>query len=105
MNLDFNDKEMSVLHSLATKQETSELKVLQHALATYQLIVAGTHKLVEINPLSKMAPYTPSRSCNRHDDCAKAEEELLAKYPQMKKVDISFSFHCHDEDCEDCFGS
>jgi hypothetical protein len=44
------------------------------------------------------------RSCNRHDDCDKAEKELLARRPDKKNEFISFSFHCHDECCEDCFG-
>ena len=44
------------------------------------------------------------RSCNRHSNCDKAEEELLKRHPEMKKSDIHFSFHCHDDECEDCFG-
>ena len=44
------------------------------------------------------------RSCNRHDDCDKAEEEVLARNPGKTKADIHYSFHCHSEDCEDCFG-
>lgn len=38
------------------------------------------------------------RTCNRHDDCdaADADARRLWKKPA--------SYHCHIEDCEDCFG-
>ena len=45
------------------------------------------------------------RSCNRHEDCDAAEAEVLTRHPGKTRADISFSFHCHDEGCEDCFGS
>jgi hypothetical protein len=45
------------------------------------------------------------RSCNRHFDCDEAEAKALARNPGMKKIDIGFNFHCHDDECEDCFGS
>ena len=45
----------------------------------------------------------PKRSCNRHADCAKAEEEVMARF-KIERWQISISFHCHDECCEDCFG-
>ena len=44
------------------------------------------------------------RSCNRHGDCEKANQELLARNPGMNRWDIPPNFHCHDDDCEDCFG-
>lgn len=40
------------------------------------------------------------RSCNRHFNCDKADEEYRAKNGK----DPWYTFHCHDEDCEDCFG-
>lgn len=45
-----------------------------------------------------------NRSCNPHSDCDKAEEEVLARKPGKFRSDISPSFHCHDDECEDCFG-
>ena len=42
------------------------------------------------------------RSCNRHQNCDEANQEWLVAHPAEKFV--PFSFHCHDEDCEDCFG-
>lgn len=42
------------------------------------------------------------RSCNRHDDCDKFDKEYLDKYPDKKYV--PFNQHCHDDECEDCFG-
>lgn len=47
----------------------------------------------------------PRRSCNRHDDCDAAEAEVLARNPGKTKADINFSFHCHDDECEECFGN
>lgn len=49
-------------------------------------------------------PASPvaKNSCNRHADCAKANEEWLKRNPG--KTFVPFSFHCHSEDCEDCFG-
>ena len=39
-------------------------------------------------------------SCNRHEDCKVAEEKYLKTY----KLYPPLNFHCHSEDCEDCFG-
>lgn len=46
--------------------------------------------------------HTPKvkRSCNRHGDCDVAASEYREKYGK----DPGVNFHCHDEDCEDCFG-
>lgn len=48
----------------------------------------------------KKEPEAPSgkRSCNRHDDCDAADAR--AKEAGHHRAD-----HCHDETCEDCFGS
>lgn len=40
------------------------------------------------------------RSCNRHTDCDRAEREIRESGRQ-----VGVGFHCHDECCEDCFGS
>lgn len=40
----------------------------------------------------------PKESCNRHKDCEAADEAARAKDPMMNAE------HCHDENCEDCFG-
>jgi len=52
-------------------------------------------------------PLAPplKRTCNRHFDCDEAEAKVLARNPDMKKIDIGFNFHCHNDECEDCFGS
>lgn len=46
----------------------------------------------------------PPRSCNCHSDCNAAELDVMRRNPGTTRIDISFSFHCHDEDCEECFG-
>jgi hypothetical protein len=38
------------------------------------------------------------RSCNLHIDCDKANAESLAR-------GRGYASHCHDDCCEDCFGS
>jgi hypothetical protein len=49
------------------------------------------------------------RSCNRDDDCAKAEQEAKerweTKWPDRRWPGVSPSFHCHDDECEECFGN
>ena len=41
-------------------------------------------------------------SCNRHDDCDKAVDEWKTRNPGRT---IPASFHCHDDECEECFGN
>lgn len=41
------------------------------------------------------------RSCNRHDDCDAVEQEVLARNPGKT---IHPDFHCHNDECEECFG-
>lgn len=43
------------------------------------------------------------RSCNRHQDCDKAEADWRKRNPG--KGGPPCSFHCHDDECEDCFGA
>lgn len=45
-------------------------------------------------------PPKKKRSCNRHSDCDKANARYKVEYGR----DPGYNFHCHDEDCEDCFG-
>jgi hypothetical protein len=46
-----------------------------------------------------------ARSCNRHVDCNIAENMWRAKHPTaVDEIFIPLSFHCHDDECEDCFG-
>lgn len=42
------------------------------------------------------------KTCNRHGDCEEAEKKYLAEHPQSKWVPANF--HCHDDECPDCFG-
>lgn len=44
-----------------------------------------------------------TKTCNRHNDCDEANKEWLRKYPGPI-WSIPPNFHCHDDDCEDCFG-
>lgn len=46
------------------------------------------------------APY--GNSCNRHDNCIQAEKDWLNNHHMEKFVPCNF--HCHDDECEDCFG-
>lgn len=42
------------------------------------------------------------RSCNRHDNCDEAERKRLERFPGTS---VPPTFHCYDEECEECFGN
>ena len=50
IGLEFTEKEKSVIAEISNKQELRPAKVIKQALATYQLIVMGSHELREVNP-------------------------------------------------------
>ena len=54
IGLEFTEKEKSVIAEISNKQELQPSKVIKQALATYQLIVMGSHELREVNPELKM---------------------------------------------------
>jgi|ERR1700728_186564 len=54
-------------------------------------------------PMPEPEPIPKTRSCNRHFDCKEAEEKYYARYPKESRGYIP-NFHCHDDECEDCFG-
>lgn len=41
------------------------------------------------------------RSCNRHGNCDKVDWKWRKEH---NGEEPPFNIHCHDEDCEDCFG-
>ena len=53
------------------------------------------------------------RTCNRHWDCDEAdkkakeryEENLKKPWGERERIYSPFIDHCHDDCCEDCFGS
>jgi hypothetical protein len=53
------------------------------------------------------------RSCNRHDDCDAADAKAKARFDEDRKKPYReqrenlcpYAEHCHDDCCEDCFGS
>lgn len=49
-------------------------------------------------------PSEPTKrtGCNRHDDCEQAEKDRLTRHPGTRPP---FSFHCHNDECEECFGN
>jgi len=53
--------------------------------------------LMTLKPVPPPPPKYAPNTCNRHDDCAAADEKAQAK-------GCLFAVHCRDEDCEDCFG-
>jgi hypothetical protein len=60
-------------------------------------------------PLEPMPPLPePKRTCNRHDDCDAADAEYRAwKAAKGERVpkprEYVPNFHCHSDDCEECF--
>ena len=52
---------------------------------------------------NRLCPYhKPKRSCNRHDDCDEFNKGYLQRHPESSWVPLNQ--HCHDDECEDCFG-
>ena len=61
-------------------------------------------RLVDDGGAQHFEPTVHVRSCNRHDNCDRAEDEVMARRG-ITRTEIHSSFHCHDDECEDCFGS
>jgi hypothetical protein len=90
----FSFEEEKALQALAIKQEMSGLGILRQALRAYQLIVAGTHELREINPDPKLntaelpnQTYDPRaveviRSLDAENAALRAEVERLTQQKQ-----------------------
>ena len=57
----FTEQEKQVIAELSKKQELRPAKVIKQALATYQLIVMGTHELHEVTPKLKLNAPRPRR--------------------------------------------
>lgn len=53
------------------------------------------------NPDPQPMTEPKKRSCNRHDDCDAAELEVTARIGLTN----FYGFHCHDDECEECFGN
>lgn len=65
--------------------------------------------LQQFEPNNRTTPSLPvpvpslKRSCNRHDDCGEADKKWLANHP--KELYTPVNFHCHNDECEECFGN
>jgi hypothetical protein len=57
-----------------------------------------TELCIDCLPAQPVTDEPPKRTCNRHDDCDAADAKA-------KAAGQSFVDHCHDDCCEDCFGS
>jgi hypothetical protein len=60
----------------------------------------GTNGSLEETP----SPTAPRqiRSCNRHFNCEVAEQIWFVANATRKHLPVNF--HCHDDECPDCFG-
>lgn len=112
----FDEREMKVLEEAMAKKEMSARAVVRHFFRMGQMTdlmqdkgyrVLYTKDDEVFDPLEpagpKMAPmpFNESNSCNRHADCARSTE----MYKLVNNRDPGANFHCHDDECEDCFGS
>lgn len=50
----FSSEEKMTILRMAAKQELSVIQVLRQSIRIYQLIVEGSHDIVEVNPTRKM---------------------------------------------------
>lgn len=125
----FDERERAVLREAMERDDMSAEGVVRHFFRMgqlvdlfvrqrgYQLLFRKGDETVDpfyVGP--KMAPIptdvwegeggspAPARSCNRHSDCDRAEEEVMSRRG-ITRAEIHPSFHCHDDECEDCFGA
>jgi hypothetical protein len=97
-----------VLHTcncLLDGGHTPECNLVKAALAEHAAAMERLNPTTaKGEDLKVMLKMVEPRSCNRHHDCDKAEKDYLARHPEHLGNYIS-NFHCHDDECEDCFGS
>ena len=72
-----------------------EPAITPESLAAHKAWLAKTNADIHVSPLV--------RSCNRHVNCDKAEEEVMQRRG-IRRDQITVNFHCYDNDCEICFG-
>ena len=55
--------------------------------------------------IKELTPDKPAKrvGCNRHSNCEQAAKDWLMNHHMEKYVPINF--HCHDDECEECFGN
>ncbi len=51
-----------------------------------------------------MSEEQVKKSCNRHNDCEAAENEVMERR-NINRYQIHADFHCYDDCCEECFGN
>ena len=80
------------------EHDRAALKDARAALtaAITRALAAATERAERDAEKPRVNPPPAKRTCNRHDDCDAADAEATAK---GRRVD-----HCHDEECEECFG-
>ena len=117
-----DERELKILHEVMARLDLSAEATVRYFCRMGQLVdhhIQQGYKLgwikdgEVVDPFDmepKMAPVVPPepparrRSCNRHSNCDKAEEEVMVRRG-ITRAEIHTSFHCHDDECEDCFGS
>jgi hypothetical protein len=78
-------------------------RLREDLLATLPIAPTMIH-LSEIGEVTADAVViTAKRSCNRHDDCDQAAKDWLLNHHMEKYVPVNF--HCHNDECEECFGN
>ena len=76
------------------------------ASSDVEVVRKGKLELVPLDPV-------PNNSCNMHSDCSEANRKARERYDEDRRKpyreqnpDLNpWADHCHDETCEDCFGS
>jgi hypothetical protein len=81
-------------------QARASLAEARRLLELAAVALSAARREVEAAPTVREEPAETPRpvTCNRHDDCLKANEDAKAKGQFGAE-------HCHDNCCEDCFGS
>jgi len=91
--LTFAQEDGGVLEVWVLRQLVAYALLTRSELGSY-------HTEVYINSIAvdSLAPE-PRNTCNRHTDCREADEQARAR------GELGGATHCHNETCEDCFGT
>jgi hypothetical protein len=99
--------------SIYTLEDPVKLALKPMAPAASALTTPAKAALAEAKELVAHAAAAIAKvktnTCNRHDDCAKADAEAKQRAKDQQLPVDHYAYygadHCHDSTCEDCFGS
>lgn len=70
---------------------------------TLQEFIQITMLAIHLFKIDATPILVPTKSCNRHQDCDEATKNWLTSHPG--EIFTPMDFHCHNDECEECFGN